>query len=173
VRIIWNTETKAFQAVLTAGEQWQSDLEAVKLAGFKTTGPPAWQWYTTKPSVLNKLRDNKPKSGLTLTEVALEQYKPLNEKEQQVLALKKQFQKEKKAAEKQSLDSSISGMVEVVIPDKGYIDASDLPASGWKHKFDITPMHSIDKCIICEDPLAFYEQTICLWCGKEQNERTA
>jgi hypothetical protein len=153
--------------LLTAGDEWRNDLEATKAAGFKTTGQPQWYWYARKASCLNTLRENKPKSGLTITETALEKYKSLNEQEQQKVQLKKQYQKLKRAAQKQSLDTSISGMVELVIPDKGYLVASDYPKSDWVPKFELAPMESIDRCLICDDPLAFFEKTVCLWCEKE------
>lgn len=142
-------------------------MEAVKEAGFKTQGPPLWLWCTKKVSVINKLKDNKPKSGLSLSALAFEKYKPLNEDEQKKLELKKEYKKLKRTAEKNSLDSSISHMVELVIPEKGYLDASDYPPSTWKPAFEITRMASTDRCLACDDPLAFFEKTVCIWCLKE------
>jgi hypothetical protein len=171
MRIIWNEDEKKFQAELTPGDFWREEMELVKSVGFKTSGPPAWTWCTPKASVLNKLRDNKPKSGLFLTEVALEKYKSFSEKEEKNEAVKKAFLEAKKAAKKVSLDPSIKyeGMVELVIPEKGYIGAEDLPPMPpWVNprKEILTPCSGI--CMICESPVYFYEKdTICLWCEKE------
>jgi len=126
MRIIWDDQENRFLAELTPGEQWRQDMEAVKAAGFRTTGPPAWQWYAGTVETLENIRENPPKSGLLITEQALEKYKPLLEKFQQKQELRKQFKQAQKTAKKQSKDSEISGLTELIIPEKGYIDASDL-----------------------------------------------
>ena len=174
MRIVWDDQDNRFLAELTPGEQWRDDKDSIQAAGFQTDGPPSWIWFTRKASVLIKLRDSKPKTGITLTEVALEYFKQLHQKEEQKSALKKQFKDAQKKAKKESKDPEISGLVELVIPEKGYIDASDLAPieSKWK-----SPMFSKPDvfCIVCGDPLYLpfpdYPD-ICIWCDKVQREKT-
>jgi hypothetical protein len=168
MRVLWDDAESAFLAEFTPGEQWAGDLESAKTAGFKTSGPPNWKWLARKAAVLNKLRQNKPASGLTLTEVAFQHYKSINEREEKKAELKKNFQKLKKAADKESKDPEVSGLVELVIPEKGYIDASDLPSSAYQVVVYTPPPSPKDTCFICEEPVYFYEKSgICLWCERE------
>jgi hypothetical protein len=173
MRIIWDDQDNRFLAELTPGEQWREDMEAAKAAGFRTTGPPAWQWYAGTVETLENIRKNPPKSGLTITEQALEKYKPLLEKFKQKQELRKQFKQAQKTAKKQSKDPGVSGLTELVIPEKGYIDASDLPpyVSKW-----VPPVFQIPDifCIVCEAPLylPFPDYSdICIWCEKIKLDR--
>jgi hypothetical protein len=167
VRILWDNSEKRFQAELTQGDSWRDDMEYVKGAGFRTTGPPHWIWYTGKIEVLNKLRKHRPKSGLMITEQALEQFNLLKKKFDEKAELKKTFSKATKAAKKASKDPEISGMVELCIPDKGYLDASDFPVLLSTRAY-IPPPGPKETCLICEDPLYQYERhLICLFCEKE------
>lgn len=170
MRIVWSDAEQYFQAELTPGDFWRSDMETVKEAGFKTTGEPSWIWHASKAAVLNKLRKNRPESGLVLTEVALEKYKLLNQREEEKAAVKKQFEVAKKAAKKESKDPEISGLTELIIPEgKFWISQEDLPR--WEPKClvsKVTPMPFTDRCLICDDSLAFYEdRNVCMWCSKE------
>ena len=170
MRIIWDPTEYRFLAELTPGELWREDMESVKAAGFKTTGPPSWQWYCFKAKPLNKLRENRPKSGLVLTELALEKYKQINDREEQKAALKKEFQQADKAAKKASKDSEISGTTELIIPEgKIWISREDLPPGKpfvWTY---VRPEPPKELCMICDSPLySIYEHPlICLWCEKE------
>ena len=166
MRIIWDDQENRFLAEFTPGEQWRQDMEAVKAAGFRTTGPSAWQWYAGTVETLENIRKNPPKSGLLITEQALEKYKPLLEKFQQKQELRKQFKQAQKTAKKQSKDPEISGLTELVIPEKGYIDASDLPPFESKWVPWYFPKPDV-YCFICEDPLYLpfpdYPD-VCIWC---------
>lgn len=165
MRIIWNDQDNRFLAELTPGEQWREDMEAAKSAGFKTTGPPSWQWYASKAATLNKLRENRPKSGLVLTEVALQKYQQLNQKEEQKLALKKQFKTAQKEAKKQEklpevetyFDAEIGVICLVVKP---------LSSAFTMSKTVHEAPNAI--CITCGDPLyaPWDYPDICLWCDK-------
>jgi hypothetical protein len=171
MRIVWDEVNSRFLAELTPGEQWSSDLESIKIAGFKTDGPPQWQWYTIKALTLNKLRDARPKSGITLTELALEKYKIINQREEEKAALKKQLKKAQTKAKRESRDPTVLDLI--VLPEKGYVDVSDLPAleKQWIPPVFLKPDIY---CIVCEDPLYLpfpdYPD-ICLWCSKVQQEK--
>jgi hypothetical protein len=165
MRVIWDDKDNRFLAELTPGEQWREDMEAVKAAGFKTDGPPAWSWHTTKASVLNKLRENRPKSGLVLTEVALTHYQTINQKEEEKTALKKQFKQAQKLAKK----------TEKFPERKTYFDEelqiTCLFVEPKTTEFTmpkISTVTSADRCMVCEDPLYCYDYNlICIWCKKE------
>jgi hypothetical protein len=163
MRIIWNNER--FEAEFS---EFQTDLESVKSAGFRTDGPPGWTWHTQRVACLNYLRKNRPKSGLIITEVALQKFNQLNEKAEQKAALKKQFQEANKKAKKQSKDPEISGLTELVIPEgKIWISREDLsPSKEFVGTFT-RPEPPKECCMICDDPIYFYEHLICLWCEKE------
>lgn len=168
MRIIWDEFNNRFTAELSPGENWREDMEAAKLSGFRTTGPPDWPWYASKASVLNKLRENKPKSGLVLTEVAFQKYKLINDKEQTKLSLRKEFKQAQKKAKKESKDPEISGLRDFIVPEKGYIDSTDLPPLVSTWTFPVFPKPDV-YCFVCEAPLYLpfpdYPD-ICLWCEK-------
>lgn len=173
MRIVWNETEKYFQAELIPGELWRDDKDSIQAVGFQTDGPPSWTWFTRKASVLNKLRDTPPQSGLAITEVALQRYNFLDQQERNKLELKKTYDKAKRAARKQSPDSEISGLHELVIPAKGYIDASDLPpiVSTWAF---VRPEPPDACCIVCGDPLYWFPDypDICMWCDKIDKNNT-
>ena len=168
MRIIWNAEEQKFQAEF-ASNHWRDDMEAAKAAGFKTSGPPAWLWTTSKASVLNKLRKNRPVSGLTLTEVALEKFKFRDKQDTAKTELKKAFQAASKATKKASLDPRISGLTTMKVPARGYIIASDLPPYTPVYTPFIRPAPPEELCLICDEPIYFYEHVVCLWCEKEND----
>lgn len=161
MRIIWSSEENWFQAELPPGENWRDDMELVKQSGFKTTGAPTWLWYTSKASTLNKLRDKKPKSGLIITEVALEKYKFLNEQEQKKVELKKLFEKGKQAAQKDSVkrpEYEKDGFVSFVVDRKD---------TRFAIKY-VRPVPPAAYCFVCGDPVYDYEGTdLCLWCSEK------
>lgn len=162
MRIIWNDTENWFQAELSLDENWRDDMELVKGIGFKTTGSPSWMWYTSKISTLNKLRDSKPKSGLVITEVALQKYKFLSEQAQKKAELKKTFQKEKLAAEnnvttREEYTDPVTGMT-------GFVVKPSTEPFTWKF---IPPTPPDVYCFICGDPVYFYDYPdMCLWCSK-------
>jgi len=173
MRITWDEQQNRFHAELTPGDKWREDMEAAKAAGFKTDGPPSWQWHTQKASVLNKLRAHKPSSGLTLTELALQHYQTINKKDEEKAALKKQFVEANKKAQKESKDPEISGLVELVIPEgKIWISAEDLPPLISRPRTFIRTKPD-ERCMVCEDPIYFYEsKNICLHCELELDNKS-
>jgi len=145
---------------------FQGDLAAVKEAGFKTTGAPEWIWYTSKAGPLTKLRTLRP-GLLTISPEARERYNSLSAleaKNEEIKAAAKKANKELKKT--LAVEDKY---VELVIPEKGYIDASDLPPSKPFENAYIPPPPPDTRCIICDQPVYFYEQQdplVCLWCSK-------
>ena len=158
MRIIWNIEENWFQA-----EYQRDEVELLKAAKFKTTGPPSWAWYTFKASSLDKLRDSKPASGLTITEVALANYKVLSEQETKKKELKKLFEKGKVAAQRDQAGSKTreyekDGFTSFIVEQK---DSGFVPTYA-------RPESPKDQCLVCEDPLYLFDsKNICMWCEQE------
>jgi hypothetical protein len=160
MRIVWNDQESWFQAELGLNEFWRDDMELVRSLGFKTTGPPTWQWHTSKISLLDKLRSQQPKSGLSITELALQKYQFLKQQSDQKKQLKKQFTK---AAE----ELRPSNWKEYIDPETGIVCKEVPPADEpftWKY---IPPEPPSAWCFICGDAVYDYEGTdCCLWCSK-------
>lgn len=160
MRIVWNNNENWFQVELSS-EYWVDDKQSVQQAGFKTTGPPEWIWKTQKAAILNKLRDIKPKSGLIITETALEKYKLINEQESKKKELKKQFEKQRKAAQ-QNFNSrpeyEKDGFVSFIVEQK---DKLFIPTY-------VKPEPPAEWCFVCGDPVYNFEALdLCLWCEEK------
>jgi hypothetical protein len=168
VNIAWNNA----EFVAEFSQDFQGDLNAVKNAGFKTTGPPDWRWYTIGVKGLNKLREKRPSSGLTISPEALAVYTRLNEIEaknaevraQLAIAKKAQKKEQKKKAEEEP-DPYWGKLTE----EKWWIGAEDLPP--WVSALipKIRPILTSEQ--ICEGcgigPLSPLDYpTLCLWCSK-------
>lgn len=148
---------------------FQGDLSAVKAAGFKTDGPPSWVWWTTKVPVLQKLRENRPASGLTITPEGLEIYKQLEEAFSKNAAVKAEAAKVIKAQKKAREEER--HYTPVVIPEgKIWIGPEDLPPTPPFVSSTIIPPSPSLRCITCKDPVykefELAEPPICLWCEK-------
>jgi hypothetical protein len=160
----WNGSLRRFEAEFV---DFQGDLSAVKAAGFKTDGPPEWIWYSYKVGPLIKLRGNRPLSGLTITAEAKEQYvslAALEESNSKVKAELAAHQKEQKKKLKAEIGTAL-----LVIPEKGYIEASDLPLMPKSESAFVPPTPPATRCIVCLDPVYFFElqnPPTCLWCEK-------
>lgn len=171
MRIIWSFSDNCFELEFATGDSWQGDLDSAKAAGFKTTGPPGWRWQTSKIEPLLKLRENKPLSGLTISDEALVRFKLLHDAwlageplRQQLLEAKK-AQKKHRETVKKGKDA-----IPLDLPDgKWWIDASDLPPSPpfiHKHKSNVQP---VGVCKICHDATfdvfgVLDNQDLCIWC---------
>jgi hypothetical protein len=165
VNLKWSGTYCRFEAEFSA--DFRGDLAAVKLAGFKTEGAPEWIWYTYKAGSLTKLRENRPASGLTISPEAREQYTSLSTVEQKNAELKAQLAAHNKALKKKLKIEEQEGRA-FVIPEKGYIDASDLPPMPYRGEIAyVPPPPPSTKCIVCSCPVYFYElqnPPTCLWC---------
>ena len=173
MNIRWDTAESIFVAEFSS--DFAGDLDAVKAAGFRTFGPPTWIWYAPSPSIkaLNRLRENRPASGLTITPEALNIYKPLAVIEEQntntrkqLAEAKKQLKKERKESEKEETSAAFAGLTE----EKWWIGAEDLPP--WS---EIAPKAAPEaiwegpRCVVCQQPVYSYEYPeipVCLWCSK-------
>lgn len=171
MNIRWDTAESIFVAEFSS--DFAGDLDAVKVAGFRTFGPPAWVWYAPSPGILalNRLRANRPASGLTITPEALEIYKPLVVIEEQNAATrkqlaeaKKQVKKERKESEQEATEASFTGFSE----EKWWVGVEDLPP--WvpvAAEAIVKAAAQGSQCVICEQPVYFYESQdppTCLWC---------
>ena len=174
MNIRWDTTESVFVAEFS--QDFNGDLEAVKMAGFRTFGPPAWVWYAPSLGIkaLNRLRENRPASGLTITPEALEVYKPLALIEEQNAATRKQLAEVKKKVKKERKESEIK-----IVPDaafaglnegKWWIGTEDLPP--WSEIASETTPEAIQegpRCVVCRQLVYSYEYPeipMCLWCSK-------
>ena len=159
----WNSELRRFEAEF---EEFNGDLQAVKSAGFKTDGAPQWIWYTYKAGPLGKLREARPSSGLTISQEAREQFTILWAVEQKNAEMKAQLAEHNKTLKKKLKIEEQEGNA-LVIPEKGYLDASDYPLMPPHPTAYIPPPPPTTKCIVCAVPVYFYEKQdppTCLWC---------
>ncbi len=165
----WNGTFRRFEAEFST--DFNGDLAAVKAAGFKTDGAPEWIWYTYKAGPLTKLRtENRPAFGLTITPEAREQYTSLWTVEEKNAKIKAELAAHNKTLKKKlKIEEQESKAIK--IPEKGYIDASDLPP--MPSFVQPRPESSINlnapKCIICRGTVYFYEKQdppTCLYCEK-------
>lgn len=169
MNIRYNAALRRYEAEFTS--DFEGDYSSVKAAGFKTDGPPGWIWHTAKIPILNKLRENKPTSGLTITPEALEVYKVEAARYEQKAELKKKFsvlekqaKKERKQKEQEAATTSLFEIPE----GRFWIGPEDLPP---KPPFvsEIAPRvpHAGPHCVVCGQPVYFYElqdPPTCLWC---------
>jgi hypothetical protein len=162
----WNPGLRRFEAEFST--DFQGDLAAVKAAGFKTDGAPQWIWYSFKAAALTKLRKNKPASGLTITPEARAEYTPLSVMEARNAEIKAKAAEANKELKKKAKILEQEGNA-YEVPDKGYVDASDLPPLPClSHPYKPPPAPAT-LCVICAAPIYFYERQdppTCLWCEK-------
>ena len=166
MRIKWNPEMSEFQAEISlTNDGWRDDVDILKQSGFHTSGPPQWAWLTTKVSVLNKLRDLKPKSGLAITELALEKYKFLTDQQTQKAQLKKQFEQ----AKKQAAEEIDSAKWRDYIDEETGIVCKQVEPLDTKFVWKYTPPPAPEVwCFICGDALYFMDYPdLCLWCSNK------
>lgn len=178
MNLIYNAQYGRFEAQFTT--DFNGDLAAVKAAGFKCDGPPGWTWWTLKLASLNKLRENKPISGLTINESAFQQYTHLSEMEaknetarQAFAPIKDEQKKVKKQRKKQEQIERVYH--NVVIPHKpgelyDFIGAEDLPPMPPFEFKNLPPPWTGPRCAYCRQPVYPYEKQepipTCIWCEK-------
>jgi hypothetical protein len=165
MRIIWNQKESCFEAEF---QDFQGDLAAVKAAGFRTTGAPGWVWYTLKVEALDKLRKNRPASGLTILEDALVEYNRLKEQETKKAALLAEL----KAAKKKTEPKETKVFVVPHGQEFGYNCVED---SDKKIRIGyVPPEFTGPRCVVCNDEVYFYElqePPTCLSCELELDKQ--
>jgi hypothetical protein len=165
VNIRWNKIEHRFEAEFSS--DFVGDLDAVKTAGFKPdTSSGAWVWWTAKTPVLNKLRNKKPASGLTINPDALDAYRPLAEIELKNDEVKRQLAEFKKKAKKEQ-KQAVADLSTTPVPEgKTWISKEDLPpAPPYVSQIKVVPFPATGICEGCGDRTYFYElPDLCLWC---------
>lgn len=163
MRITWNSIESVFVADFSS--DFSGDLDAVKTAGFRTYGAPHWVWYAPSPGIkaLERLKKSPPKSGLLITELALEKYKLLKQQYDKKVELKKEFQKMRTAAQREQEGSKTKeyekdGFVSFVVEQKdtNFVNSYVKSAPGP------------DYCFVCGESTYLPEQSdLCLWCSEK------
>ncbi len=158
MRITWNESESSFEAELDRSN-FHDDLDKVKNAGFKTTGPPLWKWHTQKVNPLRAIRENRP-LNLFITTEALEQFQKKDKEQTEKDVLIAQYKEAKKKLDgpkpKRRVQKSLNPQeTHYKVPYVKY--APPLPP----------PI----LCIFCCDPVYdIYEKveplSVCLWCEK-------
>lgn len=168
MNIRWSPERRQFEAEFSA--DFAGDLEAVKEAGFRTTGAPNWLWYAPPPGIkaLERLRAKRPASGLTITPEALSAYAPLAEQAAKNTEIRKAAADLNKANKKQKKKAEQEATGDAAMPpEKEFITAADLPPMPPSTNLFVRPAPPTSLCFICLEPLYFYElPDICLFCEK-------
>src|SRR5208337_2682462 len=117
MNIRYNQTLRRFEAEFSA--DFGGDLAAVKTAGFRTDGPPAWAWHTDKIKVLNSLREHRPESGLSINDDAWNVYESLT----------KMAEKNEKVKKEQVQEEQEKIAEPFIVPEgKIWIGPEDLPS---------------------------------------------
>lgn len=177
MNISWNPNDRIFIAEFSSN--FQGDLDACKNAKFRTTGPPSWIWYAPPPGIkaLNRLRLNRPSSGLTISPEALAVYTPLAALEAQNEEVKKQLsevkKKQKKEKKKEIQEAVSDSVLDGLTEEKWWIDASDLPLqSPYIPNYVDSKIEPIGVCQVCQGPTYGWPDLghTCLWCEIQQDK---
>lgn len=159
---------KEFRAELQPGTAWSTEQTAVKQAGFKSSGPPDWIWWTKKASVVTKLRDSRVSLGLTtltVTPDARLEYDKLVQTEAANSEVLRQLKEAKKAQKKDAADQSGGTGFQYDAEGWAIIDKGDSPV--WTAtKYNISAFPT-ERCTVCQTPVYHYEKrdpAVCLEC---------
>ena len=173
MNLSWDSINRRFIANLQSGDEWRNEMELVKQAGFKNTGPPSWIWFSYKSEPLTKLRENRP-AILNINADARVEYTRLKEVEDRNAAtkaalkehtktLKKKLKIDKQDATKpgEYFDEEV-GFVCFKVPPKPAVENPDRY---------IRPEPPKITCFICENSVYSYEygegqHPSCLYCQK-------
>ena len=162
----WNPGLRRFEVQF---QDFQDEQPRVKAAGFRTDGPPSWQWYSIKLEPLTKLRENRP-TTLTISPEARTEYARLKEVEDRNAATKALLVQHKKELKKKlKLDKQDS-----MRPDEYFDELLQCVCLKVEAKpFESTnpfikPPPPETACFICGTPVYFYEyaegqKPCCMW----------
>ena len=174
MNIRYNQMTRSFETEFSS--DFSGDLTAVKAAGFRYDGAQRI-WWTVKLPVLDKIRANKPLSGLTITNQAYTEYLRLTETERinaevraKFAPIKEEQDKEKKKRKKKEDHDKI--YIAVKVPPKAgqdfdYTGVEDLPSMPPFESKNPILSHQGPWCHVCASPVYFYElqsPPTCLFC---------
>ena len=152
------------------------DLESAKAAGFQTSGPPQWVWYTTKSKVLKKLKELRPE-GIVIAQDALEIFKAICVEEDKRAETKRIVAdlKAKAAGKPTQAEKDVKRATrEAARAAKGLgpIEKKPRQARGGMRaeaineiKYEVPyvafvpPAAPSIRCIFCSDPVYYYEKT--------------
>jgi hypothetical protein len=173
MNLSWDPTNRQFIANLQSGDEWRKEMELVKAAGFKNTGPPNWVWYSIKSEPLTKLRENRP-ATLNINADARTEYTILKEVEDRNAATKALLKEQQKILKKKLKNDKLDAVKPDEYFDEGFgivcmiVKPSPTP---WVPKFVVPPPPETT-CFICSSPVYLYEygenQTpSCLWCQRE------
>jgi hypothetical protein len=155
----------------------------LKAAGFKTEGPPSWVWHTSKVPVIQKIRANKPASGLTIDDDARAMYLNMEENFNKNAAIKAEARKISQAQKKEAKlttkalpESPDDCPMDGTLPPCIFAGKELKPLVEFKSPFTPTT-HPGPWCVSCQAPVYFYEMlapwALCIWCertlGPENN----
>jgi hypothetical protein len=167
----WNPDLRRFEAEF--GTDFRIEQPLTKAAGFKTTGPPSWVWYSIKAAPLTKLREDKP-PVLTISPEARAEYTRLKEVEDRNVATKAQLAahtkelKKKLKLDKQDTMKPDEYMDEVL----GFVCCRVLPKPAPPvSSYDKVKIIPTERCVVCKEYLFEYEYSptgpkVCMWCWK-------
>jgi hypothetical protein len=152
MRIIWNSKDNQFELQFDSN-YFRDDLDAAKAAGFRTTGPPSWIWYTTRLKCLKYLQKHQPASGIKIAQDALAKFSQLVTEGKEKQALLKDAKKRQKAIRPQFKQSE---------PEQRY----EVPFKPFE-----PPSPPDVRCTFCFQPVYdMLEQIepvpVCMWCEK-------
>jgi hypothetical protein len=164
MKLVWNNNR--FEVQFT---DFQNDLDAVKTAGFRTSGPPEWIWFAPAPGIKALDRLRKIQSNLQITELALQHYKSLTQKFEQKQNLRKQF----KQAQKQAKKTEPASIKDMYFDEElQFWCAIVKPPTEIEFIPYVRPPYPEEKCLLCDAPLwpPFEDgRSFCMYCEK-QNE---
>ena len=180
MNISYNPTDKVFTAEFSS--DFQGDLDACKNAKFRTTGPPDWIWFAPPPGIkaLNRLRANRPASGLTISPEALAIYTPLaalevkNEEVRKQLAEVKKKQKKEKKTEKKTEENTNDSVLDGLTEEKWWIDTNDLPPlPPFVPNYSVSQIKPVGICRTCGDSIYGWPdlEFVCLWCEMKIDEQ--
>jgi hypothetical protein len=152
-------------------QDFHGDLDAVKTAKFMTTGAPDWIWFAPPPGLpaLERIRKNKPASGLTITDAAYAIYEQLAAAKLKNDEIKKLMKKAQKEAKQISIPDAIL--------DEKWWDKESPPPEPFVSPYPPSPPADYE-CFVCKGPIygsaldLLEPWPICLWCEKQLDEQT-
>lgn len=172
MRIVWDARESCFETLFASGEQWAADQQLAKDAGFKTNGAEGgWRWFANTVKPLNYLKEHRPVE-LAISTDALNHYQRLQAMHEANEAVLAPLREIKKQTRKRQVKEKREGeKFKLIVPEKGYIGAEDLPPLKIELHCYPKPAPFDVFCSVCQaglddiwDDRVF---RVCLYCEKE------